>query len=249
MPIEDIKEAYSKLRDETCRDDTQKLIVVSRMLFIPQRTISTALFCLFTAKRHLRIEPDDIVLHTACISLACKLCGTHRTVERILGFASFQYAIVINGALTEMYYDCINKTEVDICEAIEFDFEVPDYYKELNEMCQKKKLAGSYNKRGWLMINDVVCTPLCAFFTVTEIVLAVLLVQYLAIETINENSKESGGIVIENSVKELGEIESNASLISGFIEFMCSDTSEISEEAVEYILLEICELYKKRTSD
>jgi len=206
--------------------------MVCRMMYVPQRTIATALFCLFAAKRHIRIEPDDIVLHAACIGIACKICDTHRPTEKILECSACQYAVDTSNGLGEMYLCCINKTEVDVCVAIGFDFEIPDFYGKLKEVCRGRGLQLHYSRRCWAMLNDVLATPLCAFFTVTKVVLAVLMLEYAATA----------------APLEAGEVEPSGGLAASFMGFMELSPEQVSAETLEFICSEICSFYEGHLS-
>lgn len=234
MDVQDSIEEYRAFCRGVARDDVDVLVRICRMLYLPQKTVATALFIFFSAKKDIRIEPDDVVLQSACVNMACRVCETHRPTDKIFEYASYQHALGGSPELRTMYIESINRTELDICVVLDFDFEMPDFYGKLESVCREMGLPPSYSRRCWVFLNDILMRPVSIFFTVQEIVLGCMLVEFVAAK------KREGASLGE--APEAGEVEGNEGFLSVFAEQ--AGVVDADRLALEFVALEVCEMYE-----
>jgi len=178
MRISESCSFYSRLKNKISRDDVRIIIGICKELCLPQKTLSFSCFSFFAAKEEIRIEPDDVILVTAAINLACRACETGRSVEKILHMAAREYSIEIDSNTIEMYLKSVNRTEMDISMGIDFNFQVTEIYSELERFCKQQKLDPIISKKCWILLNDIMATPLCVFFMPLEMICSVVFLSY-----------------------------------------------------------------------
>lgn len=228
MMVEDSIIRYDRLIMDYDKDEISALIKVCKLLRLPQKTIAAATFLYFQGKRYLQIEPDNIVLGAACINLATRILETFRQIEKILQYCATVYNIEVDPEIIPMYIECINKTELDICIIIDFDFELPNFYEFLEYVCKDSHLDIESKRRSWIILNDILTTPIGMFFTVQEIVYSCLCLSY----------------TIKN-IRSKDFLPSNKSLFERIMEDLKID--EIIEiKAIDFICSEILYIYEKQ---
>lgn len=179
MPYQD-RMSFLFVQDAPLRKETMNLVNTVTSLHIPQKTLALALKLFHIVKQNIRIEPDDVVLNSACISMACKISEIRMPLMKILQFASKILSIEVEEDLHPLYFDSIQKTEIDICLLVDFDFMMPDPYECLETVCQRKDLPTSYRRVAWIILNDITLLPVSATVPVHEIVYTCIFIQYLA---------------------------------------------------------------------
>lgn len=202
---------------------------ICKLLRLPQKTIATALYMFYAAKHSLLLEPDDLILYAACVSLSCRTCETHRPVEKILSLSALSCSVEVSPDTRPLYIDCVNKTEVSVCVCLDFELEPPDYYGLLHRLCRENSLSTEYSRHGWVFINDILTSPLIIFFTVPEVVLGGLLLEY-SVRTERED--------------EPGMIATDEQLAREFLRFM--GIADTNEQAVLYVALELMRRYEEK---
>ena len=223
MHIQESINKYKAIRNMVSKEEVEDVMKICKLLHLPQKTLSISLHNFFASKAEIHIEPDDIVLSSACISLACKMCETIRPIDKILQYAANHYNLEIEQEFKPLYIDCIHKTEMDICTILDFD--IPDFYVKLEAICKEKNLESVESKRSWIILNDILATPLSIYFTVSEIVYSSILITHIA----------------RNSKHDKFEIP-NDEIILNFISHF--QLEESHSAALEFISLEILEIYE-----
>lgn len=224
MRIAESIEKHKELKAKISSNDKYSLIHISKELVLPQKTLSVAFHLLYVSKDELGIEPDDIILFTAIVNLSTKISETSRPLEIIFKTVCNCFRIDVPDSIKSNYYDSIAKTEIDICIIIDFNFEMSELYTKLEMACKKHKFDQSFSKRAWIFLNDIMSTPLSAFFTTNEIITAALFLSY----TLSYSSKSK-------------EIISNKQLFSMFLDVCSSECKTFL--AIEHIADEIITLY------
>lgn len=237
MEIQEIMEEYQVFCGDILEEEVETLVRICMMLRLPQKTVATALFNFFSAKKDIQLEPDDIVLHSACINMACRMCETHRPAEKIFEYASYQYALESTQELRAMYIACISKTELDVCVVLDFDFEIPDFYGTLESACRELGLSSNYSRRCWVFLNDLLMTPISVFFPVQEIVFGCLLVEFAATrarEGMNSRKTPEDRVSGKNTTSLFME-QIRAADVHGGLDCL----------VLELIALEVCGMYER----
>lgn len=183
---------YERTKSQVSQHDVATISRICKTLRLPQRTLSVSCYNFFAAKSECRIEPDDIILVSASVSLACRVCETLRPVEKILQLAGEAYSIEVDLATRQLYLDSVNKTEIDISYILDFDFGISEIYSGLEAVCKKKRFDSLFSKRCWILLNDIMLTPLSIFFTSREMILASVFLNYLA-SSPEATKQDSGG--------------------------------------------------------
>lgn len=180
MHIETSCKSYEILKKENFCNDVKNLVNICRELNLPQKTVSFSCHSFFAAKEECKIEPDDVVLVAASIGLACKICETQRNPEKILHIAAYVYNIELDSTIIKLYLDSISKTELEISIALDFNFKIAEIYTELQKICKNNGIDPVICKRCWVLLNDIMLTPLSIFFTSSEIISATIFLVVLA---------------------------------------------------------------------
>ncbi|KAM0681553.1 hypothetical protein GINT2_000066 [Glugoides intestinalis] len=170
---------YKKLQKQICQKDILIISNICKTLCLPQKTLSISYYNFFAAKAECKIEPDDVVLVTSAIDLACKLCETIRSVEKILKLTAGMYAIEIEKDLVSMYVNSINITEVEISIVLDFNFGIADIYTKLEKICKERKLDSIISRRCWIFLNDIMETPLSLYYTIEEILSCTIFINFV----------------------------------------------------------------------
>lgn len=173
---------YKKIQPYVCQKDTRIISSICKALYLPQKTLAISYYNFFAAKAECKIEPDDVVLVTSSIDLACKICETIRPVEKILKLTADMYAIEIGKDLVEMYIHSINITEVEISIVLDFNFGIADIYAKLEKICKEKKLDSAISRRCWVFLNDIMTTPLSLYYTIEEILSCTIFITFVIAE-------------------------------------------------------------------
>lgn len=206
--------------------DIKTLIHLCKSICLPQKTVSFSLFLYYAVKDDIHfIEPDDLTLFTTILSLSCKVCETHRPIEQILESNAKHFSTDLDSEITRMYYDAVYKTQVDICEIIDFRFDLADIYSKLQSICSNYRLDHMFAKRSWVVLNDMMCTPICISFTCEEIIYGVLFIIFVALESENNEQKLLDAEVYEKFCKYF-------------------ETRHISLECLKFLFDYILDLYK-----
>lgn len=171
---------YRIMKNRVLQRDTIAVSKICKNLRLPQRTLSVSCYNFFAAKSECRIEPDDIILVSASVNLACRVCETARPVEKILQLAGEEYSIEVDQTTRQLYLDSVNKTEIDISYILDFDFGISEIYSRLEAICKKGRFDSLFSKRCWILLNDIMLTPLSIYFTSGEMVLASVFLNHLA---------------------------------------------------------------------
>ncbi|KAI4291258.1 hypothetical protein PAPHI01_0532 [Pancytospora philotis] len=236
LGVQDSIEKYQKLSDTILAEEVAGLVRICRLLHLPQKTVAVVLHVFFMTKHTIDIEPDDAVLHSACISIACKVCETHRPCDRILDCAALLYAVEMTPELRPMYANCIAHTELSVCYALDFDFGLPDFYGLLKRVCRENSLPTDYSRRCWVMLNDILATPVSVFFSVEEITLGAICAEWVSAAA----HKEAGGPTAGSALP-----VGNSEVVQAFLASLKMPELQFSDEAIAFVALEICALYSK----
>ena len=184
---------YRKFKGSITDEEPQAVVSICHMLHMPQSVVVVALYIFYTAKYSITLEPDDIVLHGAVISLACRIAENPRSTKHILSAAASIHNISLDSDLAEMYISSIEKTQMDLCICLDFDLEAPDFYTELDRCYAGRKahtkcFAGAEGdsdgllslRRSRVFLNVVFFTALPIFFTATELAMGCLFLEHAA---------------------------------------------------------------------
>lgn len=196
---------------------------VCKALSLPQKTLAVSNYIFFAAKAESKIEPDDVVLVSSVVSLACKACETLRPLEKILQLVSKQYSVEISQSIAELYVTSINKTEIELSTVLDFNFEVSEIYAKLEKLCKEKRFDSIFSRRCWIVLNDIMSTPLSIYFTVDELLTCAIFVNHAA-----------------NEIKD-GKIMSDAEMYEAFAEKYGFAT--VSFDCIRFMSGELLELY------
>lgn len=180
--------AYRSLCDKISSFDKKIIDKICKDLCLPQKTISISFYLFYAAKDKIPIEPDDIVLIASCINLSCKMCETHRRLEVIFEAACRYYSVVTEKSIIDQYFDCIGKTEIEISLILDFDYRMSEIYIKLSAICSATEENVEFITKSWIVLNDLMITPLCIYFTIPELLSAALFMTYL-FELKKENKK------------------------------------------------------------
>ena len=197
---------YRLLQTDVSEEDVYALAKICRLLHLPQKILGVSIHNFYHAKAQIQIEPDDIVLLSACIDLACRTSEVVRPLEKILGLVACHYALDVPDDIVPMYIECIDKTEVDICLCLDFDFNFPDFYGRLETLCKENVLNMSYSRRCWIMISDILTAPVSLFFSVDDVVIGCIFVEFVANQVrLNRKDKRNAAAVDEDVVRSFSE--------------------------------------------
>lgn len=169
---------FEKLQHALSPEDILPLTTVCKTLCLPQKVLAVSQYIFLAAKAECRIEPDDIVLISSAVSLACKISETLRPVDKILHVVAALYSTEVDQQLQSMYIEAITRTEIEMCVIIDFNFEITDIYTRLEKLCKEMHLDMSSKKRCWIMLNDMMQTPLPIYFTIDELLICLLFINY-----------------------------------------------------------------------
>jgi len=163
-------------------EDLRTIATVCKILCLPQKTLATSQYIFLAAKAECRIEPDDIVLISSAVSLACKVSETLRPVDKILQVVARLYSTDVDHQLLPLYTEAITHTEIEMSVIIDFNFEITEIYTRLEKLCKEMHLDTSSSKRCWIMLNDMMQTPLPIYFTSDELLTCLLFINHLYTE-------------------------------------------------------------------
>lgn len=195
--------SFLKANYEVSPEDLKMISKICKAIRLPQKTLSLSFYLFFAAKMDNNfIEPDDLTLMTSVIDLACKTCETPRSPDKILDLIANSLTIELFPELTKMYKDAINKTELDICKIIDFRFEITEIYQKLQLMCTTYKIDPISSRRCWIVLNDIMKTPMCIYFTIEEILAAATFTIFVAKEYTRQNLIISNEELYYNFCKE-----------------------------------------------
>lgn len=210
----------------SAQQDIQILFQVCSCIGLPQKTISFSWYLYFAIKEdNFFLEPDDMTLFSAIIIFACKACETQRSPDKIIELTAQAFSIELDPEIFEMYKAAINKTQVDLCEAIDYRFEIIEIYNKLQTFCLNFKIDAAFSKRSWILLNDMMSTPVCIYFTCDEIIASIIFINFVATESINSS-----------------ESLSNKELYEKFLEMY--SLQSISLECIEFIYNYILNFYQ-----
>ncbi|KAI5150467.1 hypothetical protein ENBRE01_1511, partial [Enteropsectra breve] len=182
-------EEYFSLKEKLSDADMRGIRFICKKLFLPQKTHAAIQYLYFASKFGLNVEPDDIVLFTSCIDLACKVGNVFRGTEKILAVVADYCEMKIDETILELYYNCINKTLVDICTLLDFNLELPDFYTTLENACKSCDAPTITKKRCWVFLNDVLTLPISLFVHEKEMAAAVLIMENMIADS-NEDDEQ-----------------------------------------------------------
>lgn len=191
MLIVESVEKQTALKARVSSIDRFALTRICKELAIPQKTLSVAYYLLYVAKAELMLEPDDIVLISAIINLSSKICETYRASSIVFKHVTSYYEMPIEDSMKKLYNDAIAKTEIDICVLIDFDFEMADLYNRLQHVCKINKFDQFFSKKAWVFLNDIMTTPISAFFNIPEIITSALFLSFIVEFLVKSNAKLS----------------------------------------------------------
>lgn len=186
MKLSESSSLYRRL--QACNEEIDVIEKTCRMLFLPQKTLAISCYNFFAVKAESKIEPDDIVLITASIDLACRVCETSRSTEKILKIVSNFYSVEIEAEILSLYIREIYATEVDVMVILDFNLEISEIYNKLERICKEKRLDTVMSRRCWIVLNDIMRTPLPLYYTIDEILATSIFINLLALE--KEQSEE-----------------------------------------------------------
>lgn len=178
-----------RIVEENHRKEIQMLIQLAKMVHLPQKTVGIALQLYHISKRDLRIEPDDVVLHCACLNLACKISDLRFAISKIFTAAIEQLDMDVDGNIVSLYIDSIHKTEADICLIIDFDFNMADVYETLERICEEHLLPARYRKVCWILLNDSLQIRIIIDIPVEKLIYACIFIQFIS-EKDDKNYKD-----------------------------------------------------------
>lgn len=158
--------------------DASILLSICRTLYLPQRTLAISLHIYFVAKSESKLEPDDVVLMSSAIDLACKICETQRPIEKILHLAGKNYNIEIEHEIVDLYIVSINKTEIEMAAILDFNFEITEIYNKLERMCKENQFDSLLRKRCWITLNDIMSIPSSIRYSINEIITCTIFINY-----------------------------------------------------------------------
>ncbi|ELA42837.1 uncharacterized protein VICG_00152 [Vittaforma corneae ATCC 50505] len=181
---------FNSLQPSICEDDMLAISDICKALHLPQKTLAISNHIFFAAKAESKIEPDDVVLISSVINLACKICETLRPLEKIMHLASKHYSIEIDQSIMELYTTSINKTEIELSVVLDFNFEISEIYTRLERLCKEKQFDSVFSRRCWIMLNDIMQTPLSIYFTIDELLTCTIFTNYVASELKNEKTMD-----------------------------------------------------------
>lgn len=190
---------YRRMQSKVPQHDITTISRICKTLRVPQRTLSVSYHNFFAAKAECQIEPDDIILVSAAVNLACRVCETARPVEKILRLAGEAYSIEVDQITRPLYIDSVSKTEMDIAFALDFNFEISEVYSRLEDVCKKGRFDILFSKRCWVLLSDIMLTPLSIYFTREEMILASVFVNYLASLTESEKNVSEHSLFMQLS--------------------------------------------------
>lgn len=163
--------------------DQRDLHCISRIcsiLGLPQKTIAVSYYNFFAAKTKCKIEPDDVTLVSSAIDLSCKMCETIRTTEKIIKMTAELYSIdTVDSDIMQLYITAVGKTEIEMLHFIDFNFDITEIYVHLERICKDKEQTPLFSKRCWILLNDMLSTPISIYFTVEEILASTLFINFV----------------------------------------------------------------------
>lgn len=169
---------FERFRKSVCQEDVLAIASICKTLVLPQKTLAVTQHLFFATKAESRIEPDDVVLISSAVSLACKTSETLRPIEKIVQAVAKIYLLDIDEKLLPMYVEAIANTEIEIAVIVDFDFEITEIYTKLEKLCKETHLDSTSSKRCWIMLNDIMRIPLSIYFTIDELLTGVLFINY-----------------------------------------------------------------------
>lgn len=188
MRYKDSFEYFNKLKTLISVEDINTIADICKALHLPQKTLSISWYLYYAIKAESKIEPDDVVLVSAIINLASKLCETIRPVEKILHLVTKKYKIEMDPSILELYIISINKTETETVCIIDFDFEITEIYYRLEKLCIANKFNALLSKRCWITLNDIMSFPFAICFTIEEILVCIVFINYACTELISKST-------------------------------------------------------------
>lgn len=180
MRVHDSFELYKKMCHEINHQNLDMIIDICKILKLPQKTISISHYNYFIVKEECQIEPDDPIMFSASIDLACKICETSRCINKILECSANSCRMEIDATLTNKYIEEIYNCEVDIAAVLDFNSEIAEIYNRLQQLCKQEKFDQIFSKRCWIYLNDIMLTPIPMYFTVLEIISSAIFLAFLA---------------------------------------------------------------------
>lgn len=172
-----------KFKYASAQQDILILTRLCKFLSLPQKTLSFTWYLYYAVKEdEYFLEPDDVTLFASILNLASKACETQRSSEKILEFTSKIFSTELDSEISKLYKTAIDKTQVDICEVIDYRFDMIEIYSKLQLFCLNFQLDHLSSKRSWILLNDVISTPLCIYFTIEEIIANVFFIIFVSSE-------------------------------------------------------------------
>ncbi len=217
-----VKDIYVEIELITLKKQLDDLENICKIIKLRQQTIAVIFYIFYFSKATLKLEPDDIVMQCAAINLGCKMEYINISIEDILRHAFILNNLEFESEIINLYITSIAKTEIDICEKLDFNLEPPKFYDiKINDY------VGNIDRNvQWILLNDILCKPISILFSAEEIAISCYFVEYLI------NSKN-----IEN-VKE----KDDKVLISLFLEKI--NRNNINTESIKFIVDEILKIYE-----
>lgn len=188
MLLEESIFKYKEMAKVTIKEDLSIIQKTCRALLLKQKVMSFAFYLYYAAKDTLRIEPDDPILLTAVINLACKAFESIRPLDKIFEHICKNYDIQLNQDIFDRYLRETSICEVDICEGIDFNFNMVKIYQNLETRCKLYKLDSLFSKKCWVMLNDTLRTPISIYFTEEEIIDAIFFLNFFIQESSKSNT-------------------------------------------------------------
>lgn len=225
MKLTESLSLLKKLQQIIDQKDLHYISKICSMLGLPQKTVAVSYYNFFAAKSKCRIEPDDVTLISSVVDLSCKMCETIRATDKIIKLTAELYSIdTIEPDIMQLYIPAVGKTEIEILYFIDFNFEITDIYVNLERICKEREQSPLFSKRCWVLLNDVLSTPISIYFTIDEILACTVFINFVIEKYKLQSYTENDAIY--------------KSFIATFAEF-----SNISLECIDLMFVEIMALY------
>lgn len=223
-----LSESLSLLRKLQYIVDQRDLHCIARictLLSLPQKTIAVSYYNFFAVKSKSKIEPDDVTLVSSAVDLSCKMCETIRATDKIIRLTAEFYLIDITEPdIMQLYIAAVGKTEIEILYFIDFNFEMTEIYVNLERICRERDRSPLFRKRCWILLNDILSTPISIYFTIDELLACTLFINFVVERFKPQNYTENDAMY--------------SHFISTFDEF-----SNVTLECIDLMFDEVMSLY------
>jgi transcription initiation factor TFIIIB Brf1 subunit/transcription initiation factor TFIIB len=167
---------YSQYKSMANAKDVGDIVSICKTLGVPQKSIYSTVEIYYRYAVATQRCENIISVVSACVMLAGKITNTLRSLQKILHACHEYYNVEDDEeAFEENYRDAIS-IELNICIAIDFDFQVSDFYGCLEKLCGECCIDKGRAQTIWIILNDTVYLPLVLAFCARSVVVSCMFI-------------------------------------------------------------------------